>query len=73
MRADPSLISSTATNEFYIYSTSADYTNAVVISADTNSSIGLLTVTDNVSGTAGYGGGLFGENSGAYIWFEAEL
>ena len=73
MRADPSLISSTATNEFYIYSTGADYTDAVAISADTNSSIGLLTVTDNVSGTAGYGGGLFGENSGAYIWFEAEL
>ena len=75
MRADPSLVASSGTNEFFITSAAVaeDYINGVNIHANSNNSIVILWQDTNVSGTAGQGAFLSGEASGAYVWVDSEL
>jgi len=73
MRAIPTLVSSSGTNEFYIMSDAEDPINDVTLYNTTSRRSIMIYNNDEASGTAGYGGYLSGNASNAYIHLDAEL
>jgi hypothetical protein len=73
MRVNPSLISSSGTNYFFILSGANDDVNDLTLFPDSNFKTAWVYNNDEASGTAGQAGILMGNNASAYAWLDAEL
>ena len=73
MRANPSLVSNSGTNYFFIGSGGNDYVNDLTIHTDSNYKTAFVYNNDEASGTAGQAGNLMGDNTAAYAHLDAEL
>jgi len=73
MRVNPSLVSSSGTNYFFILSGANDDVNDLTLFADSNFKTAWVYNNDEASGTAGQAGILMGNNASAYAWLDAEL
>ena len=73
MRVNPSLVSSSGTNYFFISSGANDDLNDLTLFADSNYKTAFVYNNDEASGTAGQAGNLMGNNASAYAWLNAEL
>jgi hypothetical protein len=73
MRVNPSLVSSSGTNYFFISSGANDDINDLTLFPDSNYKTAYVYNNDEASGTAGQAGLLMGNNLSAYAWLDAEL
>jgi len=73
MRINPSLVSSSGTNYFFILAGANDDINDLAIFPDSNYKTAWVYNSDEASGTAGQAGILMGNNASAYAWLNAEL
>ena len=73
MRVNPSLVSSSGSNYFFILSGANDYVDDLTLFADSNYKTAFVYNNDEASGTAGQAGILMGDNTNAYAWLNAEL
>ena len=73
MRANPTLVSSSGTNYFFILSGANDDINDLTLHNDSNFKTVWVYNNDEASGTAGQAGILMANNLSAYIAFDAEL
>ena len=73
MRANPTLVSSSGTNYFFILSGANDDINDVTLHNDSNFKTVWVYNNDEASSTAGQAGILMANNTSAYIAFDAEL
>ena len=73
MRTNPSLVSSSGSNYFFIGSGANDYVDDLTLHADSNFKTAFVYNSDEASGTAGQAGNLMGDNASAYAWLDAEL
>jgi len=73
MRANPSLISNSGSNYFFIGSGANDYVDDLTLFVDSNYKTAFVYNNDEASGTAGQAGNLMGNNTAAYAYLDAEL
>ena len=73
MRANPTLVSSSGTNYFFILSGANDDINDLTLHNDSNFKTVWVYNNDEASSTAGQAGILMANNLSAYIAFDAEL
>ena len=73
MRVNPSLVSNSGSNYFFIGSGANDYVDDLTIHPDSNYKTAFVYNSDEASGTAGQAGNLMGDNTNAYAWLDAEL
>ena len=73
MRINPSLISSSGTNYFFILAGANDDINDLAMFPDSNYKTAWVYNNDEASGTAGQAGILMANNASAYAWLNAEL
>ncbi len=73
MRVNPSLVSSSGTNYFFILAGANDDINDLTLFPDSNFKTAWVYNNDEASGTAGQAGILMGNNASAYAWLNAEL
>jgi hypothetical protein len=73
MRANPTLVSSSGTNYFFILSGADDDINDLTLHNDSNFKTVWVYNNDEASSTSGQAGILMANNTSAYIAFDAEL